>query len=358
MPPLSLRMTEEVARHQRPAQALTFCPGAPRISVIIPVYNDAASLVDCLAALRAAATADTEIIVVDDASTDDSASLAERAGVTVIRLPRNCGPAAARNYGAASARGEILFFVDSDVAVAPDSVRRVLALLDQRPEVAGVFGSYDTTPRAPGLVSQYRNLLHHFVHQQGNPEAATFWAGCGAMRRSTFTQVDGFDEGAFGRAIEDIELGYRVRRTGHRIFLDKGLLCKHLKVWTLRSLIRTDVMVRAIPWSRLIMQHGSPNDLNLKTDQRLSAVLVLLLLASLLAAPFRPMLLAPAAAALAAVVILNRSLYAFFVRLRGVRFTAAVIPIHLLYYLYSTGSFAWVWLGVRWSRLGAAGRRA
>ena len=53
----------------------------------------------------------------------------------------------------------------------------------------------------------------------------------------------------------------------------------------------------------------------------------------------------------------NRSLYGFFLRLRGVRFTAAAIPLHLLYYLYSTGSFAWVWLGVRWSRLGA-GRRA
>ena len=357
MPPVSLRVPEEVARSQRHAQAVSACPGAPRISVVIPVYNDAASLVDCLAALRAAATADTEIIVVDDASTDGSASLAERAGVTVIRLPRNSGPAVARNYGAARAQGEILFFVDSDVAVAPDAVRRVLALFDQRPEVAGVFGSYDTTPRAPGLVSQYRNLLHHFVHQQANSEAATFWAGCGAMRRSIFALVDGFDEGAFGRAIEDIELGYRVRRAGHRIFLDKGLLGKHLKAWTLRSLIRTDVMVRAIPWSRLIMQHGSPNDLNLRTDQRLSAVLVLLLLAALLVAPFRPMLLAPAVGALVAIVIVNRPLYGFFLRLRGLRFTAGAIPLHLLYYLYSTGSFAWVWLGVHWSRLGA-GRRA
>ncbi len=357
MSPLGLRVPEEVARGRRPALPFSGVPGAPRVSVVVPVFNDVANLADCLTALRAAATADTEIIVVDDASTDDSASLAERAGVTVIRLPHNCGPGAARNYGAASARGEILFFVDSDVAVAPDSVRRVLALLDQRPEVAGVFGSYDTTPRASGVVSQYRNLLHHFVHQQGNPEAETFWAGCGAMRRSTFAQLDGFDEGAFGRAIEDIELGYRVRRAGHRIFLDKGLFAKHLKAWTLRSLIRTDVMVRAIPWSRLIMAHGSPNDLNLKTDQRLSAGLVLLLLAALLLAPFRPMLLLPAAGALAAILILNRSLYGFFLRVRGVRFTAAAIPLHLLYYLYSTASFAWVWLGVRWSRLGA-GRRA
>src|SRR5690349_998145 len=265
--------------------------GAPRISLVVPVYNDAAHLPECLAALKRAATVDTEIIVVDDASTDGSAAQAERAGVTVLRLPRNAGPGGARNQGAGLARGEILFFVDSDVAVAPDAIRRVLSLFEQRPELSAVFGSYDASPRAPGLVSQYRNLLHHFVHQTGNPEASTFWSGCGAVRRAVFAQAGGFDDAGFGQVVEDIELGYRVRRAGHRILLDKDLQGTHLKAWTLRSLIRTDVKYRAIPWSRLIMEQGSPNDLNLKSDQRLSAALVLLLLASLLLAPFQPRLL-------------------------------------------------------------------
>ncbi len=340
--------------------------GAPRLSVVVPVYNGMAHLRECLAALQRAATPDTEIIVVDDASSDASVATAERAGVKVLRLSHNAGPGFARNQGAALARGEILFFVDSDVAVAPDAIRRVLALFDERPEVSAVFGSYDATPRAPGLVSQYRNLLHHFVHQTANPEASTFWSGCGAVRRAIFAEAGGFDHVGFGhvsglrgggRAIEDIELGYRVRRAGHRIVLDKGLQGKHLKAWTLRSLIWTDVKYRAIPWSRLIMAQGSPNDLNLKTDQRLSAALVLLLLASLLLAPFRPLLLLLAVAAFVAVAALNRDLYGFFLRHRGLRFTAGAIPLHLLYYVYSTASFAWVCLEVRWSRL-AAGRRA
>ena len=331
--------------------------GAPRISVVVPVYNDAAHLPECLAALKRAATVDTEIIVVDDASADGSAAAAERAGVRVLRLSRNAGPGGARNQGAALARGEILFFIDSDVAVAPDAIRRVLSLLEQRPELSAVFGSYDASPRAPGLVSQYRNLLHHFVHQTGNPEASTFWSGCGAVRRAVFAQAGGFDDAGFGQVVEDIELGYRVRRAGHRIHLDKDLLGTHLKAWTLRSLIRTDVKYRAIPWSRLIMEQGSPNDLNLRTDQRLSAALVLLLLGSLLLAPFRPGLLLLAVGALVAVAALNRALYGFFLQHRGLRFTAGAIPLHLLYYLYSAGSFAWVCLEVRWSRL-TAGRRA
>ena len=84
------------------------------------------------------------------------------------------------------------------------------------------------------MVSQYRNLLHHFVHQEGNPEASTFWAGCGAVRRAAFDAVAGYDEARFRRpSIEDIELGYRLRRAGYRIRLDRDLQCTHLKRWRL-----------------------------------------------------------------------------------------------------------------------------
>ena len=59
----------------------------------------------------------------------------------------------------------------------------MLGILREEPGIAAVFGSYDDEPGAPNLVSQYRNLLHHFVHQTGRTEASTFWTGCGAVRR-------------------------------------------------------------------------------------------------------------------------------------------------------------------------------
>ena len=63
------------------------------------------------------------------------------------------------------------------------------------------------------MVSQYRNLLHHFVHQHGHAEASTFWAGCGAIRRAAFDAVGGFDAARFPRpSIEDIELGLSAPR--------------------------------------------------------------------------------------------------------------------------------------------------
>ena len=176
--------------------------------------------------------------------------------------------------------------------------------------MAATFGSYDAHPRASGFVSQYRNLLHHFVHQTGRSEASTFWAGCGAVRRAAFAEVGGFDAARYGNAsIEDIELGYRLRRAGHRIVLDKQLLGTHLKRWTLRSMVSTDLWRRAIPWSRLIFERSEfPADLNLKGAQRLSVALTGVATAFLALGVWRPGFLLAAIVAVAAVIVLNRNL--------------------------------------------------
>ena len=317
-----------------------------RVSVVVPVRNNAACLADCLSALCASAGPGAEIIVVDDASTDDTPAVAARAGVGVLRLDRNAGAGAARNLGARHASGEVLLFVDSDVVVAPDTVERVVRVLAERPDVAAVFGSYDAAPRAAGLVSQYRNLLHHFVHQHGDAEASTFWAGCGAVRRTAFGAVGGFDEGPHWQSIEDIELGYRLRAAGHRILLDREIQVTHLKRWTLASVVWTDVARRAVPWSRLLLERRPPLDhLNVKAEHRLSVALALLAAAVLpLALPHPRLLVVPLAACLG-VALLNRRLLAFFARARGLAFAAATIPLLLLHYLGSGLAYLYVWSG-------------
>ncbi len=316
-----------------------------RISVIVPVYNNAKDLPECISSLKNSIFSDDEIVVVDDASTDDTPSVADSRAVRVLRLMKNLGVAGARNQGARYAKGEILFFVDADVVVAADAISRVKKLFSEHPDVGAVFGSYDTLPRARGLVSQYRNLLHHYVHQKGNQEASTFWAGCGAVRRSVFLAVGGFNDGRFRKpSIEDIELGYRLRGAGHRILLDKGLQVTHLKRWTFASLLKTDIRSRAVPWSRLILESRQlPNDLNLTWGQRLSTLLIGLAGTMLLLSFLRIELLSVAFVSLLGIFGLNRGLYMFFLRERGVLFTAGCIPLHFLYFLYSGASYGYVW---------------
>lgn len=318
----------------------------PDITVILPVYNGAAFLARCLASLTACAYRSFDCIVVNDGSTDGSGAIARKFPVRVLDLAGGpFGPAYARNRGAEVARGEILFFVDADIVLAPGALQLVAEVFQEQREIAAVFGSYDARPAARGLVSQYRNLLHHFVHQNGDAEASTFWAGCGAIRRSVFEKIGGFDEKRFRRpSIEDIELGYRLRESGYRILLDKRIQGTHLKQWNLSSLVRTDIACRAMPWSRLILESKKlPNDLNLKLGQRVSFVLVATACLFLAVAVVRLEFIAVSAAALLEVVVINRRLYGFFIRQRGIFFAAACIPLHLLYYLYSGLSYFYAW---------------
>ena len=193
----------------------------PRVSVIVPAHNGAATLEACLGRLLRSPREIVEVLVVDDHSADGSAALAGSLGASVIANPRGRGPGAARNVGAERARGNILLFVDADVIVQESTVKQVLDVFDANPAIAAVFGSYDDEPAAPNFLSQYRNLFHHFTHQTSRAESCSFWGGCGAIRREAFEAVGGFDEQKYPRAsIEDIELGFRLSRANLHVRLD------------------------------------------------------------------------------------------------------------------------------------------
>jgi glycosyltransferase involved in cell wall biosynthesis len=250
----------------------------PRITVVIPVYNDAGNLAECLHRL-AASTVPYECIVVDDASHDDSASVAQQAGVKLLFTGKRSGPGHARNLGAAQATTDLLLFLDADVCVYPDNLERVVTAFDQDPELDALIGSYDSQPKKPDFLSQYRNLMHHFVHQNSRSAACTFWSGFGAIRKGVFAEHKGFDARFSKPSIEDIELGYRLRMSNRKIVLDATLQVTHLKEWSLIGVIRTDVTQRAIPWTELILQSSSmPNDLNVSISQRISVALVFILI--------------------------------------------------------------------------------
>jgi glycosyltransferase involved in cell wall biosynthesis len=255
---------------------------SPVISVVVPVRNSPEELRLCLGHLFESTYSHYEVIVVDDASTDETAQVAVELGATLLSLGRRCGPAGARNRGTRLARGEILFFVDADVCATPDTLQEVADTFARDPDVDAVFGSYDTQPTAGNVLSQYKNLFHHFVHQDSLEEATTFWSGCGAIRRSVFKKMGGFSARYNRPSIEDIELGMRLHAAGHRIMLNKRIQVTHLKRWTLWSIVKTDVLDRGVPWTKLMLEEGSmPNDLNLKVSQRISVVLAYGLLLTL-----------------------------------------------------------------------------
>lgn len=251
----------------------------PSISVIIPAYNAAPYLRVSLNHLAQSSMPYLECIVADDGSTDETAEVAKSAGVNVISVGGPSGPAHARNAAARIAKGDILFFLDADVCVHPDTISRVLDAFEADPALDALIGSYDDSPGSEDFISQYKNLMHCFVHQHARREACTFWSGCGAIRRDLFLEHAGFDE-SYGRpAIEDIELGYRLHMAKRHVILDKNVVVKHLKRWTFWGLLKSDILDRGIPWTELILRDRSmPNDLNIELSQRVSVALAFLLI--------------------------------------------------------------------------------
>ena len=324
----------------------------PELSIIVPVHNGAGTLRACLEALLRAPGPARELIVVDDASRDDSAAIAVSMGVRTIRRSHNGGDSEARNSGERETTGPILVFVDSDVVIQPDTLQRISKFMSENPGYSAVFGSYDAMPGDPGFVSQYRNLLHHFTHQHGKSEAETFWTGLGAVRRSAFQSVGGFRSGC--RAIADIAFGLDLSDAGFRIRLDRDLLCKHLKPWTLRTMVMTDVFLRAVPWSEIILRRGRfTNDLNTSVIHRLGVASANAALACAALAIVVPAFAVLAALAFLAMLLANGQVLTQFLKRRGLLFTLGVVPLHFVHQLCSGVGFA---LGLKRHYLSAAWR--
>lgn len=321
----------------------TRSPG-PTISVIVPAYRAEHLLPRVLAPLLDMHRSGeiNEVLVIDDCSPDDTARVAEQMGARVLRTPRNGGPGAARNLAAAEAVGEVLWLVDSDV-VAETNGAGLVRNAFREPGVKAVFGSYDNAPSGMSWFSRYKNLVHRFYHQRGRREAQTFWAGCGAVDRELFLRVGGFDVETYRvPSIEDIELGYRIRSAGGRILLVPELEAKHLKVWTIRNAIFTDIFRRALPWSRLmIAREGLTDDLNTGTMERMKAAVAVLSVLALLAMPVFPQIWPLTLALVSFGLLANWRLTRFLWVNGGPSVAVGGSLFHQVYYAYSAGAFAW-----------------
>ncbi len=313
-------------------------------TVIIPVYNQEKTIRQCLESVFASTLKDLDVIVVDDHSTDETVRIARSFPCRVLETAVNSGPAVARNLGSENATSSLLYFLDADILLQPDTLARMLEGFESRPDVCAIFGSFEKDTVHQNFVSVYKNLLHHYTHQNSKEEAATFCGGFSGIRRDVFREIGGFDPTQ--RFMEDVELGCRLYRKGYRIWLNPRLQSMHCKHYTLARLIKSDFFGRAIPWTRIILEKRVfRNDLNTRVQNVLSVPVAFLLLVSLV----HPALRLGAAVPLAvAMVGLNWGFLEFTRRERGLWFAARAALLCWFSYLYSgVGVLAGIALHVR-----------
>ncbi len=302
---------------------------SPFLSIVIPTYNDAASLDKLLRSIDGSRYTDRETIVVDDGSTDGTLEMLADFPVRLVRTPRNGGPGRARNLGAAEAKGEVVLFLDSDVIVEPESLGEVARFFRDHPARAAMIGVYAPEPANAGAWPLYK-ALQCYSYYRGFPElkeVSLLWSAVAAFRRERFRESGGFHSDFTRPSMEDLELGRRISKDTP-IWLNRRVVVRHHFPATLKKNV-ADHFDRGRLWVRIWFRYRR-FDNYLSTPRRaagrIAASAALLLVAGGI---FRPALLPLAAAALLVYLICNHDLWAV-VGKRSPRYLPAAFGIDLL----------------------------
>ncbi|WP_307868311.1 glycosyltransferase family 2 protein [Cellulosimicrobium cellulans] len=187
------------------------------MSVVVPVRDDAEALDRCLALLARQSVAPLEVVVVDNASGDDSALVARRWGAVVVREERVGIPAAAA-AGYDAARGDVIARLDADSRPDVDWVRRVVDRMADDPSLDAMTGTgtFDDLPRGArtAVASAYLGAYYVLCHLALGHTA--LWGSCMALRRSTWVAVRDVVEREDPEVHDDLDLSFRLgprRRT-------------------------------------------------------------------------------------------------------------------------------------------------
>lgn len=225
-----------------------------QISVIIPVERARGAFHDCLSALFRSELVDFEAILVDDGMDREARRIATLHPCRIVPNDGH-GVSAARNTGVRHARAEIVFFIDSDIVVRPDTLRLLLNEFADL-EVAGVVGVQSEELPFTDFFSQYKNLWMRYTYLIVPENIALFYTSAAAIRRTAFLKTGGFDEQYTMPSVEDTDFGGKLRRHDLRIRSAKHIEVVHLKEYNCYSTLRTDFL-RSAALVRHILRHWS-----------------------------------------------------------------------------------------------------
>ena len=183
-----------------------------KIAIVVPCYNGAQYIGPCLQAIGKQSYAPDEVLVIDDGSTDESAALAARYPVRLIRHPENLGLATARNTALAQTQADVIVYVDVD-AYADPAMLAALVTPFQAEAVTGVGGQGIEVVRET-LYDRWRGLHASQSHgSQPRERCAHLYGLCMAYRREALVKAGGFDL-RFRTNAEDVDMGFRLNDLG------------------------------------------------------------------------------------------------------------------------------------------------
>ncbi len=257
------------------------------ISIVIPTYNSEKFMPHLLESIFKNGIEDMEVILVDDCSTDSTIELAKKYPLKIIQLEKNVGPSRARNRGVKEARGDIIFFLDADVIVMNGTIREVKDYFEQNPSAQCVIGICATEPLNKGFVPRYMALFE-YIHLIGTRDnkVSVFAPRCGAIKKSFFENIGGYNEAYKGADVEDFELARRINKTDS-IILNRNMIVKH-QFSDFKQSVR-NYFKRAVMWVHLFFREKRLDNAGPTSPSNgIAAICSFVSLVSLCVIPFAP----------------------------------------------------------------------
>jgi len=219
-------------------------PTTMKYSVIIPAMNGEKTIDRCIKAiLNSKFNEKFELIVVDDASQDNTVNIAKKFGAKVIKNSKCGGPSKARNVGARYAKGKIIVFVDSDVLIFQDTLQKIDRFFNKEKDYVAISCNFDPECEMTDPISRYKHLYMGYIlgyNTYLNQPKFISWAFTStfAIKKDVFECIGGFNEKV--RVEEDYLLGWELVAKGYKIALEKQILIKHLHKYTFSCFIKEE----------------------------------------------------------------------------------------------------------------------
>lgn len=309
-----------------------------KISVIIPTYNDP-QIEKCLNSIFESKEADFEAIVIDDGSTSVNVKEITKKypGCKTFVFEKNKGPAVARNFGAKEAAGDVVFFIDSDAQVYPDTLKKITGRFEKDPALQGLTIVWSDEAVKNNFFNKFKAIEGNYILTR--LIARSFGSNGSAIYKKIFLSEGGFDENFKTAHAEDFYMGLKLFGKNYNIALDKNILMKNsyldkfffegFKKYCKRAFLRAAVLYQIKNRTET-----SYNSKMFKVLYCLSGLIFVLLLTSFAVKP----LIWLALAFFIIFLYLNEELYLKFYKKYGFVFLIRAVLLHYFYILIVSAS--------------------
>jgi len=312
------------------------------ISVIIPNHNGAKTIGLCLEAALAAEYPNFEVLVVDDCSTDSSIAIIDSYPCRLIRLPKHGGASKARNTGAQNSRGDLLFFIDADCILEPDTLAKAAAAFDKEGPGVVIGGTYTWLPYDKKIFSIFQSIFIHYSETKNCSAPDYIATHAMLISKELFLKSGAFDE-HFMPILEDVEFSHRLKKSGVRLLMAPEVQVQHIFNFSLVKSLRNGFRkskywsVYSIKNKDLLADSGTASQ-EIKINVLANFLVLLLLLGAILLKSGLPLL-----AALLVVfsnLYFNRKLLMAFYAAGGPSFAIFAVLYYTLVYPLAVGTGA------------------